>query len=382
MKATVKTIAGQPCWVAGNENVELAVTRLGGHMAPVTFYRASKKPIRPYYVSPWQAEGLKIDEPVLVPLRGDFFCMPFGVGCEYRGERHVAHGSPATKRWAGGRVTRRGGVTTLTMTMTLRERPGKVTKRLGLVKGHNVIYDKNVIEGFAGPTTLAHHATLAMPEEQESVLVATSPYRFGMTNPTPTSDPPGGEYQALAVGRRFRSLDAVPTLFAEPKTADCTRLPTRKGFTDLASVANDPRVSPAWTAATFTTEGFVWFALKDPAVLPLTVLWMSNHGRHMPPWSGRNACLGLEDVCGLLAEGLVPSLRPNALTKAGVPTTLRLRKSKPTVVNYIQGVVRVPRGFGKVREARFDRGKVTFVGAARKKVTARLRHEFLTTGQL
>ena len=169
-----------------------------------------------------------------------------------------------------------------------------------------MIYDQNVIEGFAGPTTLAHHATLAMPDQQESVLVATSPCRFGMTNPTPTGDPPGGEYQAVAPGRRFKSLEAVPLLSAEPKTGDCTRFPTRKGFTDLASIANDPRVSPAWTAATFTTEGFLWFALKDPAVLPVTVLWMSNHGRHMPPWSGRNACLGLEDVCGLLAEGLVP----------------------------------------------------------------------------
>ena len=96
MKATVKTIAGQPCWVAANETVELAVTRLGGHMAPVTFYRGTRKPVRPYYISPWQGEGLKIDEPVLVPLRGDFFCMPFGVGGTYRGEQYAVHGPPAT----------------------------------------------------------------------------------------------------------------------------------------------------------------------------------------------------------------------------------------------------------------------------------------------
>jgi len=382
MKAAVKTIAGQPSWVIGNQTLELAVTQLGGHMAPVTFYRGSKKPVQPYYISPWQTEGLKIDEPVLVPLRGDFFCMPFGVGCEYRGEKYVVHGPPATRKWRGGRLEERGRVTTLTLTMRTPQRPGKVIKRLSLVKGHNVVYDQNVVEGFAGPTTLAHHAILAMPEEQESVLVSTSPYRFGMTNPTPTSNPPAGEYQAVAVGKRFKSLQAVPSIFAEPKTTDCTRFPTRKGFTDLAAVVHTKDVCPAWTTAVFTTEGFLWFALKDPAVLPLTVLWMSNHGRHMSPWNGRNACLGLEDVCGLLAEGLVPSLRANPLKKAGVPTTIRLSARKPTAVNYIQGVVKVPRGFGKVKDVQFAPGKATFISAARKKVAARVRHEFLITGTL
>ena len=74
----VKTIVSQPSWVIRTSDVELAVTQLGGHMAPVTFHRRSAAPVQPYYISPWQGERLKIDEPVLVPLRGDFFCLPFG----------------------------------------------------------------------------------------------------------------------------------------------------------------------------------------------------------------------------------------------------------------------------------------------------------------
>ena len=46
----------QPCYVVGNKQVEVSVTENGGHMAPVTFYRDSDQPVKPYYVSPWQDE--------------------------------------------------------------------------------------------------------------------------------------------------------------------------------------------------------------------------------------------------------------------------------------------------------------------------------------
>ena len=53
MKATRKTIAGQPSWILANRQVELAVTELGGHMAPVTFYRNTTGPVQPYFISSW-----------------------------------------------------------------------------------------------------------------------------------------------------------------------------------------------------------------------------------------------------------------------------------------------------------------------------------------
>src|SRR5437763_1408689 len=69
----------QPSLILSTPQVELAVTKLGGQLSPVTFYRDSSKPVQPYYISPWQDEPAKaMPVPVLVPLRGDFFCMPFG----------------------------------------------------------------------------------------------------------------------------------------------------------------------------------------------------------------------------------------------------------------------------------------------------------------
>ena len=59
-----------------------------------------------------------------------------------------------------------------------------------------------------------------------------------------------------------------------------------------------------------------------------------------------------------------------------------LRADKPTVVNYIQGVVKIPAGFGSVKSVDFAPGVVNFNSTSGKRVTAAVRHEFLKTGRL
>jgi hypothetical protein len=83
-------------------------------------------------------------------------------------------------------------------------------------------------------------------------------------------------------------------------------------------------MGPAWVAATNAEAGYVWFSLKDPAVLRTTVFWIENHGRHGHPWNGRNNCLGLEDVTAHFADGLAASTRDNVLTKEGVGNLSRV----------------------------------------------------------
>jgi len=381
MKAKSKVLAAQPSFVFANEQVEVAVTQLGGHMAPVTFCRDTR-PVRPYYVSPWQTEGLKIGDPVLVPLRGDFFCMPFGAPSSYRGKDHVCHGESATRKWTARGVEKAGGVTRLTMTMRTRNVPGKVTKRLALVDGHNAVYCQHVLAGYSVRTSLGHHATLAVPDKPGSLRVATSPFKLGMTNPTVVGDPAVGHYQSLALGEKFTRLSDVPLLWKDPARGDCSSFPVRLGFTDLLGVFARPARTPAWTTATNADEGYVWFSLKDASVLPATLLWISNRGRHSVPWNGRNRCLGLEEVCGYFAEGLAASVRKNLLSDAGIATTVRLSPKTPTAVNTIEGVVAVPRAFRCVKSASFAPGEVTFTSVSGRKVTAKVAHEFLETGEL
>jgi hypothetical protein len=378
------TSFGQPAWVLRNAEVELTLTQQGGHMAPVTFYRGTSRPVQPYYISPWQEENVRPETPVLVPLRGDFFCAPFGGNAEpYRGEQHTPHGEPATARWSFERAGKSGSITAITVSMQTRVRPGKVTKRLMLVDGQNVVYSQNVLEGFTGEMPLGHHATLAVPEEAGALRISTSPFRFGMTAPGVFSDPGNREYQSFAAGKRFQDLRRVPLAWKKPATGDASSFPQRTGYTDLLAVFSKPRRGePSWTAAANPQAGYLWFSLKDPEVLPSTVFWIANRGRHGSPWNGRNRCLGLEDVCAYFAEGLVPSVTPNELNKAGIPTAVKLSPSRPTVINYIQGVVKIPADFDRVKKATFEPGQVTFTSVSGKVVTAPVNHDFLKTGRL
>jgi hypothetical protein len=387
----LRTVHSQPCYVIATKSVELAVTRLGAHMAPVTFFRDSERPVQPYYISPWQDEpSAAMPAPVLVPLRGDFFCLPFGGNAEVvNGEKHPPHGEVAGSEWRfAGRAQfddSQVAQVTLTLAIDTKVRAGRVTKEISLLRGQNVIYTKHTIEGFAGRAPLGHHATLAMPDKEESVRIATSPFRFGMTQPGLFSDPHAGEYQALLPGAKWSDLSKVPAAWKTAADADLTRLPARFGYADLVQLVNEPwekAGGPAWTTATFADRGYVWFSLKDPAVLASTLFWMENHGRHGHPWNGRNNCLGLEDVTTYFADGLAPSTRDNALSKEGVTTSLELRADKPTVVNYIQGVVRIPPGFDVVRTLEFAPGQVTFISASGQRVSAPVQHEFVKTGEL
>lgn len=380
-----KTIHAQPSYVISSNQVELAVTLLGGHMAPVTFYRDTAEPIQPYHISPWQEEQqAEMPAAVLVPLRGDFFCMPFGGNSEPLGnEKHPPHGEVASSPWIRTIAERSGNVSHASMTMKTTARAGTVTKDIYLVDNQNVVYTKHTIEGFEGKVPLGHHATLAMSPQEGSVRLASSPIRFGMTYPGIFSDPTQGEYQSLEPGKHWDSLAHVPVAWKGQMDADLSRLPARQGHADLVQIYNqaaDANGTPAWMTATFTEKNYVWFSLKDPAVLNSTVFWIENRGRHGYPWLGRNHCLGLEDVTAYFADGLKASVEPNAINQQGIKTALDLSKNNPTQIRYIQGVVRVPESFQVVKTIEFSHGQITLVSSDGQRISAPVNHQFLRTG--
>ena len=86
-----------------------------------------------------------------------------------------------------------------------------------------------------------------MPDKPGSLRVTVSPMRFGMTCPGVFSDPAAGEYQSVASGKRFGDLAKVPLAFADPKFGDLTRLPPRKGYTDLIACFARPTKPPQAT---------------------------------------------------------------------------------------------------------------------------------------
>ena len=377
--------SAQPSYILSNADVEVAVTKTGGHMT-ATFARSSEKPIAPYHVSPWQTEGLKIDPPILRVLRGDFFCMPFGGNAEaVNGEQHPPHGETANGEWTFAETMNEQNAHGLKLTLATKVRAGTIDKLVWVVDGQPVVYTSHVVTGFAGPSPVAHHANLAMPAKEGVIRVSTSPTRFGITNPTRFSDPAKQENQALAINAKFTDLTKVPKLDPNAKPADCTRMPQPKGAADFFGLVNhEPAAgdeTPAWVAAVNTEANTLWFALKDARVLPMTYFWIENGGRHGSPWNGRNNCLGLEDACSYFADGLAPSIVENILTKEGVKTAITFKADAPTTINYIQGAVGVPAGFDRVASVSFTDQAATFKSESGKEVVVPVSKEFLRFGK-
>ena len=354
LKLKERVAGGKPCFYLENANVQLAMTREGGHLGPLSFYSNTKRPLEPYYISPWQEEGLDIDMEVLKPLRGDFFCMPFGANPLPRGkkDRYIPHGETATGAWEAADAGRRGGLTWARFEMETSVRKGRVIKELSLVDGQNVLYQRHTIQGNSGKMPLGHHATLR--GDLGELKIRCSPIQFGITNPyTVPLFHDVDEYYSLAPGEVFSSLEKVPTVWKNPARSDCSIFPRREGFVDILQIFQKESPRPGWLTAMNRSAGYLWFSLKDIRLLPSTVFWMENRGRHGSPWSGRNCCLGLEDVCGYFAEGLTQSIRDNPLSRRGIPTFHTLSARTPFSVSYIQGAVRIGRSFDELKRVSF-----------------------------
>ncbi|XHR27314.1 MAG: phosphoenolpyruvate--protein phosphotransferase [Chthoniobacteraceae bacterium] len=376
-----KEVISQDSWVVRSDQVEVSITRHGAQMAPVTFFRSDAEPVQPYYISPWQGEevGLSVDG-VLTPLRGDFFCLPFGGNDTlYHGEKHPPHGETAGVPWSLVGVQRAPGVTSVNLSVDTTVRKGRIDAQFSLVDGENVVYRRTCIHGFVGKTSFAHHAILSVPDEVGALSISASPFQFGMTCPYVFSNPQNGEYQSLAIGAEFSDLAHVPVIFGDQQDTDCSRFPARRGFADLLQTYDqvDGKQNPAWIAVVNTHSRFLWYALKDPARMPGRVLWMENHGRHGNPWNGRNRCLGVEDGCSFFDKGLAESVAPNIINERGIPTCVELKAESPYVINYIQGVVKVPVGFSRVEKVEFGPGGAVFVSSSGECVSAKVQYDFV-----
>jgi hypothetical protein len=372
-------VHGAPSWRLANDVVEAFVTVAGGHLAPVNFTTAAGV-IQPFSIAPWTPTEIAAGQPgVLRPLRGDFFCLPFGGNADaWRGERHPVHGEVAEADWKLVSLRSSDDRTTLVARLKTKVRPGLVTKTIELRRGHTALYCAHEIAGMSGPMSVGHHAMLAFPDHPGAGRISFSGYRFGQVCSRPFEDPRQGGYSALRQGAPFRSLQRVP--LATGGTTDLTRYPAREGFEDLVIVATRRSTRLAWVAVTFPEECYVWFALKDPRLLASTVMWHSNGGRHYPPWSSRHRrVLGIEDVTANFHFGLAASAQPNDLSRRGVPTVVRLRPDRPLRVPYVMAVAAIPRGFDEVRRIAFGGDHVELVAGSGARVRQPLDLSFLAS---
>lgn len=360
MKASCKSknktvrIEGQNSWRLASDSVELFITETGGHMAPVTF-KSGSHVFQPFSIAPWCNEKLDPSTlPLIQVLRGDFFCLPFGGNATpWNGEKHPVHGQTANDKWTFVSSEQFDDASIIHLQMKTTVRPGVVDKRIALCAGQSVVYSMHAISGMSGPMSVGHHAMLKFNDSAGSGKISSSEFVHGQVLPIPFENPENGGYSTLKPGAVFDSLDKVEKI--DGTFTDLSVYPARRGFDDLVAIVNKQNSSFAWTAVTFNKDKWVWLSLKNPAILPQTVFWFSNGGRHYPPWNGRHInVLGVEETASYFHFGLAESVRNNPFAKQGFVTKITLQPEKTLIIPYIMMAVKIPVGFDYVHEVEKD----------------------------
>ncbi|MBS1723188.1 MAG: hypothetical protein JSS66_09585 [Armatimonadetes bacterium] len=333
-----RTVMGQESWEVSSPNVRASVTKLGGMLGPIEFDLPGRT-VSPLSVAPWHSESAVTEPALLGPLRGDFFCMPFGGSPEpYLGENHPLHGESANNEWQFDNAS--DG--TLDLVLDCQVRKGRIYKTVRC--GDGAVYQRHTLLGVAGPMSFGMHC---MVKFRSPGILTLPKLAWGQVFPGRFEDPAAGGYSSLAPGAEFTDLESVT--LETGGTTDLGLYPAREGFEDLAQVATDPKEGLGWSAVTFPGERFAFFQLKNPRILTGTVLWFSNGGRHYPPWNGRHrAVLGIEEATTYFHLGLRGSVSPNPMQAAGFETFKDLDPREPLEIKTIIGVVDLPDGFDKV----------------------------------
>jgi hypothetical protein len=312
---------------------DLRVTRDGATVAPL-------------HLVPWADDPDLETEPDTAPslkaLGGDFLCAPFATNDV---EPAPLHGWPANSRWnlvSEKRHPEGGSITQFAL-----ERPvfgARVTKELVLRDGQPFLYQRHIFAGGEGAITAAHHVNTRFPAGGR-LSFSSKAYADIPDTPLET-DPARGRY-VLSYPARTEDLSALP--LASGGTVDLHRYPIGERHEDFLMLVEAQGSAIGWTAALRHQEGDVLLVLKDPAVLPVTLLWFSNGGRDYAPWNGRHtAVLGIEDARCWSLYGHAASVAPNPLSRSGVPTSFVLKPEGTIEIRHVIGAMKPPQGWHSV----------------------------------
>ncbi|MBZ9881928.1 hypothetical protein LB535_06130 [Mesorhizobium sp. CA10] len=310
-------------------SLDLAV----GHISAMEV-EAEGRILKPLHRAPWVGtprESLPETLPEgTVRLSGDFLCAPFSTSDV---ETAPLHGWPANSEWD---VVDNGAVPggwRAVFRLRRKVMGATVDKVFTLRDGHPFLYQEHMFSGGAGAISVAHHPMTAMTGGGR---LAFSPKRMAVTPPMPPEpDPARGRFM-LAYPARAADLTKFP--LAAGGTTDLTDYRMEDRREDFITLVEADHGGPGWTAIARRAEQDLVLVLKNPAELPVTMLWFSNGGRDYAPWSGRHlGVLGIED--GRTAIGHAASLGNNWLKHEGVATVFALAEGRSVSFRHVIGGV-------------------------------------------
>ena len=315
------------------------------------FFEFGGRRLEPLHTAPWVDDPDIIEDDTLLPverrLSGDFFCAPFGASDV---EAAPAHGWPANSRWDVAGQT--DGEATLQLARQVMG--ARITKTLRLAEDGPLLYQVHRIEGGTGELTVAHHPMVRMAG---TARFSCSPKLAVLTPDTLLES----GRNRLAGSSRSETLSAVPGSDGAP--IDLTMLPIADAHEDFVTLVEGPGSPLGWSVVLRHAEDDIVFVLKDPGVLPVTMLWHSNGGRDYRPWNGRHrGVLGIEDGCAAGAEGHAAALLPNPVSREGVATALVLAPDRTHRIAHVIGAVPRPPFWQCVDTIAVGAGTLTLTG--------------------
>ena len=346
----MQDVHGEPSHHLATPELDLNLTARGGHLAPIVFHLPGRD-VSPYALAPWLPKEFPDQPELLSVLRGDFLCLPFGGQ-----ENGPPHGDPANALWKLTEQTERS----LTLSQTASDSGASIQKTISVCPDQHALFVEHQISNLEGHFSYGTHPILDLSHLNDGQgRITTSPFHWASVFPDSFANLDDGETQSLKIGARFDDLKSVP--LNDGGTTDLTRYPARPGNDDLVMMVNEATTQEqpfAWSAAVL--DGYLWFALKNPADFPATLLWISNGGRPTAPWNGRHTGrLGIEEVCSHFCHGVDIS-REDRLAEESIPTTREFQKDQFLTLKMIQAVAPVPDNFGAVKSiAPLDEHSVT-----------------------
>ena len=329
------------------DGITVAFNPQGGVIDDLLIEPAGGTPLRPLHKAPWVRDGEVLPDhvaPVERRLAGDFFCAPFG----RRGDGLPIHGWAANGEWENAGIeTAAGGTVTATYRLRQPVDGARLTKRISLHPGHPIVYQEHVFEGGSGRLPVAHHAMLHVPGGAQ---LSFSPKIGGGTPAAALEPDPARGRSVLAYPQTFENLSAVRR--GDGKNVDASFYPFDQSHEDLVVMSEAAGARIGWSAALAERDGFLFFAVKDAALLPQTVLWMSNGGRNYAPWNGRHrAVIGIEE--GAADVGI------SFGAKGDEPSGVTLEPGKTVAIRYAFGAIAAPTGWTRVSDVKAETGKLT-----------------------
>lgn len=304
-----------------------------GHISDLAI-TVDGRTLRPLHRAPWIGEaeaGFPPDLPAGTRgLSGDFLCAPFSTNDI---EPAPIHGWPANTPWRTVSSAAIDGGWQARFRLERSVLGASIEKVLTVRDGHPFLYQEHVVTGGSGELPVAHHPMTAM---RAGGRLAFSPKRLALSPDAALETDPARGRCLLAYPGETVDLRAFPR--ADGGRYDLTRYQADGSHEDFVVAVEAAHGGPGWTALSREAEADLFLVLKNPAELPITMLWISNGGRDYAPWSGRHrGVLGIED--GRTAVGHTASVGDNALKRLGVPTSFVLDGAGPVTFRHVMGAL-------------------------------------------